>query len=44
MNIIMESLKYFNLFMATNDLSKNKELYLKYTLDEPNSGVAMKSS
>lgn len=37
--IIMESRKHFNLFMGTNDLSKSKELYLKYTLDEPNGGV-----
>lgn len=33
MKIIMESLKYFNLFMATNDLSKSKEVYLKYIVD-----------
>lgn len=33
--IIMESLKHFNLFMGTNDFSKSKELYLKYTLTSP---------
>ena len=30
---VMESLKHFNLYMGANDLSKSKELCLKYTPD-----------
>lgn len=30
---VMGSLKHFNLFMGANDLSKSKELCLKYTPD-----------